>query len=866
MHYRQRSTRFLFFLGLISASFALHAQSARDAATHTRGRVTSMVVSNVTFSGNYSYTYTYGGSCTLKTDTVTNSGGTATGPLRLALWFTTGAFGTQPAYLGAGPQFTSSLAAGASMSAVQVSAPFVQPPTGCYTVTFDLEELVGATWTVRDSAGFTKSADSNGGCISSFTATPPTIASGGTSTLAWTTAGTTTGVTIDNSVGAQAANGSVPVHPTATTTYALSTVNTVPAGMKNVTVTVTTPPPMVSNINPNHGPAAGGNTVNLTGTNLTNATVSFGGTAGVNPVSSATTVAVVAPAHAAGSVTVTVTTSGGSTSTTYTYDAPAALPTITSITPSHGPIAGGTHVTIAGTNLGGATSVVFGTTNGGITANTATSISVTAPPHAAGGVLVNVMTPGGSATARYDYDAPATVDTTQLLPVVGSAPGNFGSFFRTSLQLHNPSTSTTGGKLVFHPQGQTPSSGDPSTAYSLAPGETKFYNDILPAMNASGLGTLDLQPNSGTPAPLSLVRVFNDGGSAGTTGMNIDFVPAGSVLTQGDTGVLLAPPTTTGFRFNIGIRALANGVTMAITVRDASGATTRTLTQSYGANTFTQVDASAVTGGALNANDSVAFTINSGSALIYGSTTDNTTQDPSYQGTKRVPILSSSTAVIPVVGSLPGNFGSFFRTAVQMHNPLSTPVRVRAVFHNQGTNGSDSDPSLPITLAPGETKYYADILTAFNLAGLGSIDIVPLDGSIPLIVSRIYNDACAKGTTGMTLGAILPADALSAGESAVLVAPPNAADFRYNIGIRTLGDGASVQYTVRDATGAVKKTTAATYGANYFAQLKASDVVGTDIAANDSITISVNGGALIVYGATTDNRTQDPAAQLAAPM
>lgn len=77
---------------------------------------------------------------------------------------------------------------------------------------------------------------------------------------------------------------------------------------------------------------------------------------------------------------------------------PLAAPTISSVSPSSGPDTGGVAVTISGTNLAGATSVTFGGAPGVITAITDTSLTVTAPPHAVGGVDVTVTTAGGSAT------------------------------------------------------------------------------------------------------------------------------------------------------------------------------------------------------------------------------------------------------------------------------------------------------------------------------------------------------------------------------------------------------------------------------------------------------------------------------------
>ena len=66
-----------------------------------------------------------------------------------------------------------------------------------------------------------------------------------------------------------------------------------------------------------------------------------------------------APSHAAGTVTVTVTTPGGTSGAKhYTYD---LVPTLTTVTPTAGKVAGGTVVTLTGTDyLTGATAVTFG--------------------------------------------------------------------------------------------------------------------------------------------------------------------------------------------------------------------------------------------------------------------------------------------------------------------------------------------------------------------------------------------------------------------------------------------------------------------------------------------------------------------------
>ncbi len=80
--------------------------------------------------------------------------------------------------------------------------------------------------------------------VSSFAANPSTINAGESSTLTWSTVNAT-GVTIDNGVGAQPANGSVSVAPTQTTTYTLTATGSGGTATATTTVTVTAPTPRV---------------------------------------------------------------------------------------------------------------------------------------------------------------------------------------------------------------------------------------------------------------------------------------------------------------------------------------------------------------------------------------------------------------------------------------------------------------------------------------------------------------------------------------------------------------------------------------------------------------------------------------------
>jgi hypothetical protein len=216
---------------------------------------------------------------------------------------------------------------------------------------------------------------------------------------------------------------------------------------------------------------------------------------------------------------------------------------------------------------------------------------------------------------------------------------------------------------------------------------------------------------------------------------------------------------------------------------------------------------------------------------------------------------------IPVVGSLPGNFGSFFRTSVQILNPGTSASSGRLVFHPAGVPGNPGDPSIDWQLGPGQVVSYSDIAGNFNQSGLGSVDVFVTQGqTIPVVVSRIFNDAGNNGTSGFTESFMRVTDVPTQG-SGFLLGPSDVSNFRYNIGIRTIGGPVTVTITVRDNSGNVLHSVTRQYGADVFVQTSATDFLGFSLGNDQSIQIDFTGGGLIAYGATVDNVTNDASAQ-----
>jgi IPT/TIG domain len=119
--------------------------------------------------------------------------------------------------------------------------------------------------------------------------------------------------------------------------------------------------PAITKLTPTAGLAAGGTSVTITGTGFTGASaVKFGSTPAASfKASSWTSITAVSSPGTSGSVDVTVTVPGGTSLTSSADLFRFQPPTITSVTPNSGPMAGGTSVTITGSGfaLGSATKI-----------------------------------------------------------------------------------------------------------------------------------------------------------------------------------------------------------------------------------------------------------------------------------------------------------------------------------------------------------------------------------------------------------------------------------------------------------------------------------------------------------------------------
>jgi hypothetical protein len=178
------------------------------------------------------------------------------------------------------------------------------------------------------------------------------------------------------------------------------------------------------------------------------------------------------------------------------------------------------------------------------------------------------------------------------------------------------------GWLYLRPQGNV-------LAYELAAHTTRSFSDVVAELGASGLGSLDILVERGG-LPSIVARAYDDQ-PTGTTGATIPALPTAAILIRNDVAALIAPADFARYRFNAGIRTLDGGATLELVVRASNGEERNRRTVSYVANHFEQQTGDAFAGIALNASDSIEITIVAGSAIVYGSTVDNQTNDSSVQ-------------------------------------------------------------------------------------------------------------------------------------------------------------------------------------------------------------------------------------------
>ena len=245
--------------------------------------------------------------------------------------------------------------------------------------------------------------------------------------------------------------------------------------------------------------------------------------------------------------------------------------------------------------------------------------------------------------------------------------------------------------------------------------------------------------------------------------------------------------------------------------------------------------------------------------MLYAGDVTNGSFNANYRRGEALAVRATDTqevleGVITAAGSLAGNFGSFFRTSLQIACPFGGTCTGELVFHPAGVTASPGDQAIPYTVSGGSAASYDDVVAHMGKSGLGTLDVVSNNGFPPLVTARVYNDQGASGTSGFTEEMIRTTDALHPGDLAILLTPADLTNDRVNIGVRTLSSAATVNVQYGFRVQGNKD-----FPANEFQQFSLAGFGDTSPVANEQIILFVLSGDVVIYESITDNKTNDSA-------
>ena len=225
---------------------------------------------------------------------------------------------------------------------------------------------------------------------------------------------------------------------------------------------------------------------------------------------------------------------------------------------------------------------------------------------------------------------------TQVIPAAGAAEGAFGASFKTDLFLSNPRSTRSAGRLVYHPEVTSGSSGDAAFPFIVDPHASLTYpNFVKEKIGVTGKGSIDVYTTIGYEPPTVAARVYDDSAS-GTKGFTFDAMTEREALQLFEFATLAVPSDKTKYRMNIGVRSLSAETQVEFDLFDANAGLRQVVTNTYPADYYVQTDFHSLFGVDFNPGDTITVVIRRGAAYVYGSIIDNGSNDPSVQVAKQL--------------------------------------------------------------------------------------------------------------------------------------------------------------------------------------------------------------------------------------
>lgn len=453
-----------------------------------------------------------------------------------------------------------------------------------------------------------------------------------------------------------------------------------------------------------------------------------------------------------------------------------------------------------------------------------------------------------------------------VIPVATHAPGANGTFYVTDLRVVNAGAADATAELSFAPAG---ASRPPETTVTIdvPAGATKRLDDVV-------LGTFGVAEGFGRVVVRSAskllvsARTYN----AAATGTFGQYEPAALPT---DTTRFGAPPLrllgitrSADFRTNLGLVEASGraGVAVRVTVRDDAGSVVGLLTTELSAGGMVQVPdipgAAGVPAEVTRMRLEVSVT-GGGTLAAYASVVDNRSGDAVFVPGRPSPV-NGGVQIVPGVARAAGANGSFWRTDLDLENPLGVARTVDLAFLREGADGTAA-PEVTVELAPYESRRLEDVVgTLFATEGAGAIRVeTPATQAGLLVTGRTYTVDAGGASYGQFVAARGAVDALGAGRTQLLAGLGSTANFRTNAGfVNASASAARVSWTIVDPAGVAwpgGTVDVAPWSQTTVGDLHVDAPSGGRLDLPEArVVFGADGGAVIGWMSVVDNRTNDP--------
>jgi len=487
----------------------------------------------------------------------------------------------------------------------------------------------------------------------------------------------------------------------------------------------------------------------------------------------------------------------------------------------------------------------------------------------------------------------------QVVAAAASVEGAEGSYWRTDLTFFNPSSQAAWITLELVPSGLAGAGAEGPTVTlpsAIASNQVLRIADVLGTHFAEhATGALVISGHDGDGAEVGVVvssRTWTPAADGlGTLGQGIPGIewPEDGALAERER-VLVGLEASDAFRSNLGLVNLSRSqsATFTVEILDPAGASLGSLTYTLGPLAHLQrnnvLAELGLEGAGLAAVVRLTDPPESGAAALdyvaYASKIDRTSNDPFYiQPQPTVTAIGPARdRIVPVVASVPGEEGSYWRSDLAIHNPTDGNVFLWINLIPTGVAGAADDPprSSILMLNAHATLLVEDVLAQrFPDYQAGALTLTTKDLTGQTVSLQVSSRTWTPAGDGQgTLGQGIPGLAMDSDSGAVVIPDLESSEgFRSNLGLvnPSLNLRETFAVEILDGTGASRGTL--TYVLEPWAHLQVNGIldqlslVGSgytavvSLAATENLFVNESESwdpAFFAYGSRIDCATNDP--------